>query len=230
VRPYDGYLFDLDGTLVDTAPDINAALNHTLKFAGLAPVNEALTRHWVGHGARVLVQQALLYHQASAAPSGRGPAPTMPASAPIDLEPLLAEFLSYYVAHIADLSRPYPGVVETLDALRGRGARLAVVTNKLTHLSHPLLDALDLSRLFDSIVCGDTAPVPKPAADPAWHACRALELAPAQALFVGDSETDVACARAAGCPIVCVSGGYNHGVAPAALGADAVIDSFWELV
>jgi phosphoglycolate phosphatase len=213
VRRYDGYLFDLDGTLVDTAPDINAALNHALTKAGLPAVNESLTRHWVGHGARVLVQQALLHHDTK-----------------IHLEPLLADFLGYYEGHIADHGRPYAGVVEVLHTLRGRGARLAVVTNKLTRLSRPLLDALDLTRLFDSIVCGDTAAFPKPAADPALHACRILELAPAEALFVGDSETDVACARAAGCPIVCVADGYNHGVAPAALGADAIIDSFWELV
>jgi phosphoglycolate phosphatase len=230
VRRYDGYLFDLDGTLVDTAPDINAALNHSLKNAGLAPVSEALTRHWVGHGARVLVQQALLYHRRPEAPPAGSAATTALASGQPDLEPLLADFLAYYTAHIADHGRPYPGVVETLELLRGRGARLAVVTNKLTRLSRPLLDALDLTRLFDSIVCGDTAAFPKPAADPALHACRALDLTPAQALFVGDSETDVACARAAGCPVVCVADGYNHGVAPEALGADAVIDSFWDLV
>jgi 2-phosphoglycolate phosphatase len=214
VRSYAGYLFDLDGTLVDTAPDINTALNHALTRAGLAPVDEALTRHWVGHGARVLVQQALAYQQ-------------RPSDA---LEPMLSDFLRYYEAHIADHSTPYPLVVEALEALRGRGARLAVVTNKLTRLSMPLLAALNLTDLFDSVVCGDTAPRPKPAADPAWHACRTLDIAPADALFVGDSTTDVACARAAGCPVVCVADGYNHGVAPEALGADAIIASFWDLV
>jgi phosphoglycolate phosphatase len=214
VRAYAGYLFDLDGTLVDTAPDINRALNHALVRAGLTTVDEALTRHWVGHGARVLIQQALLHQQRA----GQDP------------EPMLADFLGHYEAHIADHSAPYPRVVEALEALRDRGARLAVVTNKLTRLTVPLLHALDLTRLFDSIVCGDTAAVPKPAADPAWHACRALRLEPPEALFVGDSTTDVACARAAGCPVVCVADGYNHGVAPDALGADAIIGSFWDLV
>jgi len=214
LRAYAGYLFDLDGTLVDTAPDINRALNYALDRAGLAAVDEALTRHWVGHGARVLIQQALL-HQARVEQ---------------DPEPMLADFLSHYEAHIADHSAPYPRVIEALETLRGRGARLAVVTNKLTRLTVPLLHALDLAGLFDSIVCGDTAPLPKPAADPAWHALRALRLEPPEALFVGDSTTDVACARAAGCPVVCVADGYNHGVAPAALGADAIIESFWDLV
>ncbi|MFU8816327.1 MAG: phosphoglycolate phosphatase [Pseudomonadales bacterium] len=214
MRGYDGYLFDLDGTLVDTAPDINAALNHALHRAGLAPVSEALTRHWVGHGSKVLVQQAL-DHQLQRHD---------------DLEPLLEDFLRYYASHIADLSRPYPRVIDTLEMLRGRGAKLAVVTNKLTRLSVPLLTALNLTGLFDSIVCGDTAARPKPAADPALYACAALGLSCAETLFVGDSETDVGCARAAGCPVVCVADGYNHGVAPDALGADAIIDSFWDLV
>lgn len=214
MRGYAGYLFDLDGTLVDTAPDINRALNHALGRAGLAPVDEALTRHWVGHGARVLVQQALLHQHPGDA----------------DPERMLGDFLDHYAAHIADHSLPYPRVIEALEVLRGRGARLAVVTNKMSRLAVPLLQALDLTNLFDSIVCGDTAPLPKPAADPAWHACRELRLPPHQTLFVGDSTTDVACARAAGCPVVCVADGYNHGVAPEALGADAIIESFWDLV
>ncbi|HEX7037739.1 MAG TPA: phosphoglycolate phosphatase [Pseudomonadales bacterium] len=214
VKRYPAYLFDLDGTLVDTAPDINAALNHALGVAGLDGVDEALTRHWVGHGGQVLIEQAL-HHQG-------GPEDVVP--------DVLREFIAYYEAHIADRSVPYPHVVESLEALRARGARLAVVTNKRTRLSIPLLDALGLRHLFHTVVCGDTAERPKPAPDPALHACAALGVAAADALFVGDSETDVACARAAGCPVVVVPDGYNHGIAPAELGADAVIDSFRELV
>lgn len=210
---YRGYLFDLDGTLVDTAPDLDAALNHALSGAGLGPVDESLTRHWVGHGSRVLVEQALALHGTSS-----------------DVGALQAAFIAYYQSHIADRSVPYPGVEEALHALRGRGARLAVVTNKLTRLSVPLLEALDLAPLFDCIVCGDTAAHPKPAADPALHACAALGLGADQVLFVGDSGTDVACARAAGCAVVCVADGYNQGVPAAQLGADAVIDSFLDLV
>lgn len=173
-------------------------------------MNEALTRHWIGHGVRVMVEQALINDG-----SGRG-----------DMEAMQADFLAYYESHIAERSTPYPHVVESLLALRERGARLAVVTNKRTNLSLLLLDALDLSGHFDTIVCGDTAARPKPAADPALHACRALGLDPRNALFVGDSEADVGCARAAGCPVVCVPDGYNHGIPAARLGADAVIDSF----
>ncbi len=213
-RAYPGYLFDLDGTLVDTAPDINAAMNAALRRAGLSPVAESLTRHWVGHGSRVLMQQALDHQQ-------------QPHDA---LDSLLQDFIAHYEAHIATHSRTYPGVREALATLRARDARLAVVTNKMTRLTVPLLEALGLTPLFHSIVCGDTAARPKPAADPALFACEALSLGVRDVLFVGDSETDVACARAAGCDVVCVADGYNHGVAPAALGADAIIDSFQDLV
>ncbi|MCB1685111.1 MAG: HAD-IA family hydrolase, partial [Pseudomonadales bacterium] len=125
---------------------------------------------------------------------------------------------------------PYPGVVEALRAMRSRGARLAVITNKLAGLSVPLLTELGLDGFFQTIIGGDTAARPKPAADPALLACERLDLQPAQALFVGDSATDVNCARAAGCPVVVVRDGYSHGTPAAELGADAVIESFLDLV
>ena len=218
MKSYPGYLFDLDGTLVDTAPDINAALNHALAGQGLATVSEALTRHWVGFGAKAVVEQALNRQASARAADGAL------------VETLLDVFIGYYRRHIAVRSRPYPGVERALERLRERDARLAVVTNKRTDLSEPLLAALDLNRYFDVVVCGDTAAAPKPAADPALFACSALSLAPAESLFVGDSETDVSCARAAGCPVVVVRDGYNHGVPAAELGADAVIESFSDLV
>lgn len=214
MRAYAGYLFDLDGTLIDTAPDINAALNHALTSHGASEVDEALTRHWVGHGSRALVTEAIATQNL----------------ANDLLEPLVSAFLEYYEAHISEFSTPYPDVVESLDGLKSRGAQLAVVTNKLTRLSEPLLDALDLSRWFDLIVCGDTTAMPKPAADPALHACDVLGVPASEVLFVGDSDTDVNCARAAGCPVVVVRDGYNHGIPAAELGADAVIESFLDLV
>ncbi len=214
MRAYAGYLFDLDGTLVDTAADLNGALNHVFGQAGLAPVDEAHTRHWVGHGAKVLIEEALA---AQGQPRQRA-------------EAMLEVFLDYYHRHVADLSRPYPHVVEALDALRARGARLAVVTNKRERLTRPLLAALDLADRFDCVVGGDTAARPKPAPDPALLACEQLGLTPRDVLFVGDSTTDVDCARAAGCDVVCVPDGYNHGTPAHELGADAVIDSFRTLV
>ena len=214
MKRYPGYLFDLDGTLVDTAPDLNAALNHSLASHGYPTVDEALTRHWVGHGARALVEQAMAQHQIAA-----------------DLaERLVAVFIEHYEQHIAVHSLPYPGVVDALDHLQRGGARLAVVTNKMTRLTIPLIRALDLHGFFETIVCGDTTDTPKPAAEPALHACRILDVAAADALFVGDSTTDVDCARAAGCPIVVVRDGYNHGVPAEELGADGIIESFTDLV
>jgi phosphoglycolate phosphatase len=218
-RRYDAYLFDLDGTLVDTAPDINAALNAALLSGGYPTVDEPLTRHWVGHGSRVLLQQALTHH---GVPEHISDEPLMAR--------LLRTFIDHYTAHIAESSRPYPGVVEALRTLKLRGAGLAVVTNKLTGLSRQLLEALRLDDCFTALVCGDTLPQHKPDPAPARHACRLLDVATSDALFVGDSITDVETARAAGCPIVCVRDGYNHGTPATQLGADAVIDSLIQLL
>ncbi len=218
-RRFSGYLFDLDGTLVDTAPDIDAALNAALADAGLPTVDESLTRHWVGHGSRMLVEQALTFH---------GVPELIEDTAAMDA--MLATFIAYYGAHIADHSELYPGTRETLKRLGERGAGLAVVTNKLQALSHRVLDALDLAHHFQVIVCGDTLPVAKPDPGPALHACQVLGVEVADTLFVGDSHTDVECARAAGCAIVCMRDGYNHGTPAEQLGADAVIDSLSELI
>ena len=214
MKLYPGYLFDLDGTLVDTAPDINAALNYALASRGCPGVDEAVTRHWVGHGARVLVTQAIERNNLD---DGL-------------LDELVAVFIEFYENNIATHSRPYPGVIKTLDTLRSRGAVLAVVTNKLTRFSVPLLAALELDPYFSAIVCGDTTSKSKPAAEPALHACDQLAVPPEEALFVGDSETDVACARAACGPVVVVRDGYNHGTPASELGADGVIESFYDLV
>lgn len=213
-KPYLGYFFDLDGTLIDTAPDLNQAQNAALSAFGYKAASESLTRHWVGHGSRVLLQKALAHQHA----------------AEDNLDALQGYFLDYYANHIAVHSAPYPGVVQTLTTLRNQGAKLAVVTNKVERLSQKLLKDIGLADHFDLVVGGDTAAKNKPSADPALYACGNLDLAPADVLFVGDSTTDVGCARAAGCPVVCVSYGYNQGVDPRDLGADHVIDSFLDLV
>ena len=209
------YLFDLDGTLVDTAPDLMRALNHALAGVGIAPVDEALTRHWVGHGVRAMLVAAVRHH--GVAPSAA------------QFDGLATACIDHYGAHIADFSKPYPTVVATLDTLAAR-APLAVVTNKPTDLSERLLAALDLARFFGVVVGRGTTAKPKPDAEPARYACERLGVAPGQVLFVGDSETDVACARAAGCPVALCRYGYNQGRAPETLGADRVIETFSELV
>lgn len=212
---YRAYLFDLDGTLVDTAPDLSRALNHTLAQAGLDGVDESLTRHWVGHGVRAMLEAAFRHLGLPARQD--------------ELDHHQAVLVDHYTAHIADYSLPYPTVVETLAALAAH-APLAVVTNKPTDLSNRLLGALDLARYFEVVVGRGSTEHFKPHPEPALYACERLGEAAGQALFVGDSETDVLCARAAGCDIVLYRHGYNHGRNPDRLGADRVIDSFDALV
>jgi len=211
---YVAYLFDLDGTLVDSAPDIHAALNHTLEHHSLPTVELTLTRDFVGMGSKALIERALAHH---------GITNTSP-------EPMLTRFLDYYAANIAVHSVPFPGTVETLTALKARGAALAVVTNKYVGLSELVLQDLKLRDFFDCVVGSETTPNPKPAPDPALHACNVLNVSPEHALFVGDASPDVGCARAAGCPVVVRRDGYNNGVPASDLGADHVIDSITELL
>lgn len=212
---YSAYLFDLDGTLVDTAPDLMRALNHVLGEAGLPLVDEALTRHWVGHGVRAMLSAAFEHH-GTAISEAR-------------LDGLFDSCVAYYGEHLSEYSEPYPTVVETLDALTHRAA-LGVVTNKPANLSERLLDALNLRHFFGPVIGRGSTRNHKPHPEPALAACRQLEVEPGDALFVGDSATDVACARAAGCDVVLYRYGYNHGHDPETLGADGVVDSFAALL
>jgi phosphoglycolate phosphatase len=218
-RRYRAYLFDLDGTLVDSAPDINAALNAALGVAGYPPVTETESRSWVGFGSRVLIERALAHLGV--------PDRCRDAS---HMRVLLDAFIAYYRDHIADSSRLYPDVATTLATLAGRGAGLAVVTNKYFELSQLLLRAVRLADFFAVVVGGDSLTKRKPDAAPVHHACALLGCVAVEALFVGDSVTDVQTARAAGCAVVCVRGGYSHGAAVESLGADAVIDSIGALI
>ena len=214
IPAYAGYLFDLDGTLIDTAPDLTRALNHALAAFGHAPVRVAQARNWVGQGAKASLLRALAHFDA-----------------PTDnVDAMLDSFLDHYRRHIADFSAPFPGVEEALQALADRGAKLAVVTNKQEELTNRLLAEIDFAHHFHAVVGGDSTAHPKPAAEPALAACAALQVPPTDALFVGDSQADVGCARAAGCAVVCVAYGYRQGLAAADLGADAVIESFRELI
>lgn len=225
---HDAYFFDLDGTLVDSAPDLHAALNAALTAFDYAPVTLAETRDWVGQGARKLLHRAASAHH-HARPPAFAEEPLLPLDE-LPLDAMHRHFLEHYGAAIATFSQPFPGVIEGLQALRARSAQLAVVTNKPEGLARQLLQALDLAPLFGAIVGSDTTPESKPSALPAEHAASTLAVGPEQVLFIGDSATDVATARAYGCPVVVMRYGYSQGVAPEALGADAVIDSFLALL
>lgn len=184
-------VFDIDGTLVDTAPDLTNALNHVLMARGLAPVPGETVRSTAGLGARAMIEEGLRQIGADG-----------------DVDEMLADFLVHYEANIAVESRLFPGALAALDQLASAGARLAVCTNKREHLILRLLAELGLEDRFHGVAGRDTFPVAKP--DPA-HLTGAIALAggePAKAVMVGDSEVDVRAAKGAGVPIVVVSFGY----------------------
>lgn len=212
------WLLDLDGTLVDSAPDLHGALVATFARYGHGDVEEALVRRFVGGGARLLIERALAARYPDTVTGGH------------DIDAMLAHFLDHYAAHIADRSRPYPGVRDTLEALHARGVALGCVTNKYEGLSRQLLEALDLDGFFGAVVGGDTLAERKPDPAPLFEACRQLAADPQRALMVGDSITDIRAARNAGMPVVCVSYGYNHGEDIHAAGADRVVDSLLALI
>jgi phosphoglycolate phosphatase len=204
-------VFDLDGTLVDTAPDLTNALNAVLIRRGHEPVSAATIRSAVGMGARVMIEEALQH-----------------AGADDDIDAMLGEFLVHYEANIAEQSRPYPGAVASLKAFQSAGARLAVCTNKREYLSRRLLGALGLGGYFRTIAGRDTFAVSKP--DPR-HLTETIALAggdSARSLMVGDSEVDLATAKSANVPIVLVSFGYALGPLSSSE-PEAVIDHFDEL-
>ncbi|WP_018697793.1 HAD family hydrolase [Amorphus coralli] len=208
-------VFDLDGTLVETAPDLTAALNTVLALEGLPRADPIRARNAIGHGARAMIKRAL-----------------EDISEPADdarLDRLLAEFLDYYVAHIADESHPYPGLIDALDRLEKDGWQFAVCTNKRAPLANALLDALDLSRRFRAIAGPDTFGMAKP--DPA-HLLRTIQAASGDAsaaIMVGDSRTDVDTARAAATPVIGVDFGYTD-TPMAEIGPDALISHYDEIV
>lgn len=203
-------VFDLDGTLVDSAPDLTAALNAALADAGRPAVDPATVRHLVGHGARALIERGL-------ARSGGGDEAAVARALPV--------FLDHYAAHIADGTRPYPGAAAALDRLAARGATLAICTNKPVALSAALVAALGWSGRFAANLGGDSLAVRKP--DPA-HLLATIAAAggdPATTVFVGDTAVDVAAARAAGVPVIVCAFGFADRPA-AELGGDAVIADF----
>jgi phosphoglycolate phosphatase len=206
--------FDLDGTLVDTAPDLIGTLNVLLDQEGLPPLPLLEARPFIGRGARWLIERGF---QAAGATLEEARAPE-----------LFDRFIARYLDHIADESRPFPGVEAALDELKAGGARLAVCTNKRTDLSRALLDALDLARRFDAIVGADATPACKPDARHLTTTVAAAGGAMGKAILVGDAPTDAGAARAAGAPLILVSFGYTeipaHELAP-----DLLIDHFDQL-
>lgn len=220
-KPFDLVMFDLDGTLVETAPEISDAVNDTLVPMGVPAVTQQQVNDWIGHGTRNLLIQAL------AAGCGSNAASVV---ARADFAATEAEFGRHYQARCGTRSHLYPHVREVLVQLRAQGVHLAVVTNKEGRYTRTVLDVHRLTALFDAVISGDTLPTKKP--DPAGvrHCLQRFATPATRALFVGDSSIDVATARNAGVPVWAVPYGYNMGQAIAASQPDRLIENFRALL
>lgn len=210
--PYPLVIFDLDGTLVDSAPDIAEAVNRTLTDWKLRTFDLAQITNWIGEGSRQLITYAM-----------------RAAGSDADIDAVMPGFLKHYGDTALD-GRLYPGVADTLAALHGQGVRLAVCTNKPEQFVRPLLEARGVLRLFDGIVGGDTLPQRKPAPEPLWHLATQFGVEPGKSLMVGDSESDALAAHNAGVPLVLLRYGYRKQYDLDAAGAVAVLDTFPELL
>jgi phosphoglycolate phosphatase len=214
VRPaYQAAIIDLDGTLVDTLADFDIVLNAVLRELALPGVDRAFVARTIGKGSEHLIHSTLAEVRA---PAGL-------------YERTWALYQQHYLAVNGDHSAVFAGVVEGLALLKSRGWKLACLTNKPSAFALPLLQKKGLDRFFDVAFGGDAFERKKPDPLPLRKTCEALGTLPAHTLMVGDSSNDVRAARAAGCPVVLVSYGYNHGEPAAAAGADRVIDRLDQL-
>ena len=208
-------MIDLDGTLADTIPDLAEAANMMLRELGRPGLERELIRTFVGKGIPKLVERALAGSLEGSVPAG-----------------LLARALPIYERCYAGVNGKhtviFPGVSEGLRTLRAMQLPLACVTNKAERFTLALLEQLQLARCFEQVIAGDTLPQKKPDPQPLLHACRGFGIAPGDMLMIGDSANDVEAARAAGCPVFCVTYGYNEGRDVRELDVDAIVASLIE--
>lgn len=210
---FEAAIVDLDGTMVDTVGDFEVALARALADLGWPPVGRDFISRTVGKGSEHLLTRTL---EAVGAPASL-------------YDAAWARYQHHYIGINGQHSNVYPGVAEGLQALRGLGLRLACITNKPDAFARPLLALKGLDGYFDHAFGGDAFPHKKPHPMPLLKACEALGSAPSRTLMVGDSSNDAAAARAAGCPVVLVDYGYNHGEPVANASPDAIIGSIAEL-
>ena len=209
-------LIDVDGTLVDSVPDLAYCVDEMMQQLGMPTHGEAKVRNWVGNGVERLVRRALI-----------GKLEGEPDEALYDRAYPI--FLELYSENTSKRSCLYPGVKEGLEYLKGEGYKIGCVTNKAAQFTEPLLKDLGVYDYFSIVISGDTLPEKKPDPMPLLHAAKFFNVAPEQALMIGDSISDVKAARAAGFRIVCMSYGYNHGVDIHEAKPDGVMDSMAEL-
>jgi phosphoglycolate phosphatase len=215
-RGIAGVMIDLDGTLLDTVPDLAAAAGRMLTELGLAARTQGEIRDFVGKGIPNLVKRCL--H----ASVGEARAQALQARA-------LALFQDFYFEESGRRTAIYPGVVEGLERFRAMRLRCACVTNKAARFTLPLLERTDLAPYFELVVSGDTLARKKPDPMQLQHICAEFALESAQVLLIGDSVNDALAARAAGCPVVCVSYGYNEGGDVHDLDCDAIVETLSEV-
>ncbi len=212
--PFDIVGFDLDGTLLDTSPDLAAAVNHALALAGRPLLTPAEVEPMIGGGAKEMLRQALEASGGCEPDAFRG---------------YYKEMLRHYEAHVADLTRPYPGAVDALDALAAQRVKLAVVTNKFESLAVKLLGLIGLLDRFETVIGGDTLGPGNAKPSPAPITEMIARCGGGSAVFLGDSTYDIMAAKSAGIPAIAVSFGFLHGPVEA-LGADVVIDHYDQLL
>lgn len=204
---YPLVIFDLDGTLVDSAADIAEALDLTLQQQQLAAVGESTVRGWIGEGARTLLQTALRAQHSA-----------------LSVEALMPQFMRHYHDCLLHRPRLYPGAAEAVRALRARGSTLAICSNKPESMIRPLLRHFSIDDCFAAVIGADSLAERKPSPLPLLHLAQRFGLAPGQCLMVGDSATDAAAAQAAVMPLALVRYGYLRGLDPAQAGAVVVLD------
>ena len=207
-------IFDLDGTLVDTAPDLIDTLNVVFAREGLPPVAYQTARNLIGGGARAMIARGV---------EAEGRVFEQP-----KLEQMFDDFIAYYSAHVADRSRPFPGLIDALDTLAASGHRFAVCTNKLERLSVLLLEKLKLTDRFVAICGQDTFGIQKPDPEILHRTIAAAGGDPQRAIMIGDSLTDIRTARAAGVPVIAVDFGYSENPV-SELAPDKIISHFAQL-
>ncbi len=209
-------LFDLDGTLVDSVPDLAYCVDQMLQTLHLPPRGETAVRNWVGNGVERLVERAL--------------SNDLHGKPDTDLYALaLPLFKQLYAVNTSGRSCLYPGVLAGLKLVQGLGLPMGCVTNKAAQFTLPLLQDLGIADYFATVISGDTLPVKKPDPGPLFYAAGWFHCAPQTALLIGDSQSDIKAARAAGFSIICMSYGYNHGEDIRLGQPDAVLDSMTEL-
>ena len=218
MQKIDTFFFDLDGTLVDSVPDLATALNQMLSHYQLPTYDEQIIRHWVGNGARVLVERGL-----------SGGAEINHHMQP-EIDAALEKFLFYYRTLKTKSTVLYEGVFDTLHALKNRGYTLVLITNKPSEFIEPILSAFSLSALFSLTIGGDSLPEKKPSALPLLYACEKLYISPSQCVMVGDSKNDILAAKAANIKSIGLTYGYNYGESIATYQPDWVLDNFSDIL